>query len=211
MMSVSCPDPVVKRLPMYYRYLKKLESEGTAFITSTALAEMTGLTASQVRQDVNTFGGAGRQGSGYPVAEMRQYIAQILGIDKQQTMVIVGMGNLGRAIAGYEPFSQNHFETVAAFDADPEKAGKRVGQLIIRHVEEMEAFLAEHRVDIAVLTLPAAEAQAISSRLYECGVRGFWNFAPVDLQLPRNAAIVNVHLDASLERLSYRLAHPDLW
>ena len=210
-MSVCFPDPVVRRLPMYYRYLKRLENEGTAFVTSTALAEMTGLTASQVRQDVNTFGGAGRQGSGYPVSEMREYIGKLLGIDKQQTMAIIGMGNLGRAIAGYEPFSQTSFTAVAAFDADPQKTGRRVGNLVVRSVEEIENFLAHTHVDIAVLTLPAACAQEMSCRLYECGIRGFWNFAPVDLQLPRAAAVVNVHLDASLEQLSYRLTNPGIW
>ena len=196
---------------MYYRYLKRLENEGTAFVTSTALAEMTGLTASQVRQDVNTFGGAGRQGSGYPVSEMREYIGKLLGIDKQQTMAIIGMGNLGRAIAGYEPFSQTSFTAIAAFDADPQKIGRRVGNLVVWSVEELESFLEHTHVDIAVLTLPAAHAQEMSRRLYDCGIRGFWNFAPVDLQLPRGTAVVNVHLDASLEQLSYRLANPGIW
>jgi len=210
-MTVCFPDPVVNRLPVYYRYLKRLEKEGVSFITSNALAELTGLTASQVRQDVNTFGGTGRQGSGYPVAEIRRHIAGLLGIDRRRTMVIVGMGNLGRAIAGYEAFGQNQFSAVAAFDSDPLKTGKYVGNLMVQPVEELEAMLQAEPVDIAVLTLPAAMAQEMSQRLYRCGVRGFWNFAPVDLQLPRDAAIVNVHLEASLERLSYHLTNPDKW
>ena len=210
-MTVCFPDPVVNRLPMYYRYLKRLENEGTDYITSTALAEMAGLTASQVRQDVNTFGGVGRQGSGYPVTQMRRHIGQLLGIDRQQTMAIVGMGNLGRAIAGYQPFAQSSFVAVAAFDSDLRKTGKRVGNLVVQSLETLEVSLEENPVDIAVLTLPAAAAQEMSERLYHCGIRGFWNFAPVDLQLPQDAAIVNVHLDASLERLSYHLAHPDRW
>ena len=210
-MSMYLPEPVIKRLPMYYRHLKKLEKEGTQYISSTTLAELTGSTASQVRQDINVFGGTGRQGSGYPVTEMRQYIGKLLGIDRQQTMIIVGMGNLGSAIAGYEPFGQANFLTVAAFDSDPAKCGRNVGKLTVRSTDELESFLAGQPADIAALTLPAFAAQEMGERLYHCGVRGFWNFAPVDLHLPRNASILNVHLEAGLEQLSYRLAHPEKW
>lgn len=205
------PDPVVKRLPMYYRYLGKLESEGVCVVSSADLAEMMRLTASQVRQDINVFGGTGRQGRGYPVAAMRQHIGSLLGINRPQTMIIVGAGNLGCALMGYEAFGLRGFQTVGAFDNDPEKAGRPVGKLSVRPLEEIEAFLQEQTVDIAVLALPAAAAQTMAERLYSAGVRGFWNFAPVDLHLPREACIVNVHLDETLELLSYRLAHPNLW
>jgi len=204
-------EPVIKRLPMYYRYLKKLEIEGTVFVSSTALSALMGLTASQVRQDINAFGGIGRQGSGYPVQEMRQYIGELMGVNKRQTMIIVGMGHLGSAIAAYEPFGQNNFWTVAIFDNDPAKAGKSIGQLIIQSTDLLESFLQEQKVDIAALTLPSASAQDMGDRLYSCGIRGFWNFAPIDLQLPPDAAIINVHLEAGLEQLSYRMAHPEMW
>lgn len=204
-------EPIIRRLPMYYRYLKKLENEGTVYISSTALSALMGLTASQVRQDINSFGGIGRQGSGYPVREMRQYIEELMGINRRQTMVIIGMGHLGSAIAAYEPFGQNNFLTVALFDNDPEKAGRTIGQLTIQPTDLLKAFLQEHHVDIAALTLPAGSAQAMGEQLYSCGIRGFWNFAPLDLQLPPDAAIMNVHLEAGLEQLSYRMAHPELW
>lgn len=204
-------EPVIKRLPMYYRYLKKLESEGTVYISSTTLSALMGLTASQVRQDINAFGGIGRQGSGYPVHEMKQHIGQLMGVDRRQTMIIVGMGHLGCAIAAYEPFEKNNFLTLAGFDSDPQKSGTNVRGLSILPIEQIEDFLQNQHADIAALTLPAISAQAMGERLYSSGVRGFWNFAPIDLQLPPDAAIINVHLEASLEQLSYRMAHPEIW
>lgn len=208
-MSAYIPDPVVKRLPMYYRYLKELERNNQMFISSTELAKLTGLTASQVRQDVNAFGGEGRQGCGYPVVEMRKYIGQLLGKASVKKMVVVGMGNLGRAIVHYKAFLRDGYQITAAFDCAPQKTGMETGTIAVRHIEELETVLAQKPVDIAVLTLPASAAQAMADRLYACGVRGFWNFAPVDLHLPGDVSIVNVHLDESLELLSYRLSHPE--
>lgn len=208
-MSAYIPDPVIKRLPMYYRYLKELERSNQMFISSTELAKLTGLTASQVRQDVNAFGGEGRQGCGYPVIEMRKYIGQLLGKTTVKKMVIVGMGNLGRAIVRYEAFLHDGYQTTAIFDCQPQKTGLKIGSLSVQHICELETVLAQNPADIAVLTLPAPAAQTMAERLYQCGVRGFWNFAPVDLHLPGDAAIVNVHLDESLELLSYRLNHAD--
>ena len=205
------PQPVVKRLPMYYRYLQRLEENGRVYVSSADLARLTGLTASQVRQDMNTLGADGHQGRGYPVSETRQHIAELLGVNKQQTMMIVGMGNLGCALVHYGSFGGRNFQTAAAFDTDPRKIGMRVGSQIVRSADGIESFLRAQKVDIAVLTLPAAGAQPMAERLYSCGVRGFWNFAPVDLNLPGKAAVVNVHLDESLELLSYRMAHPEIW
>ena len=208
-MSLYIPEPVIKRLPMYYRYLKEMERENRTFISSSELAQLTGITASQVRQDINAFGGGGRQGCGYPVTEMRKYIASLLGMNKVQTMAIVGMGNMGKALACYKPIEQSNFSVVAAFDIKQQNSGARIGTLSVDSINEMEKVLDELRVDIAVLTLPAAVAQVTAERLYRCGVRGFWNFAPCDLQLPQDASVVNVHLDESLELLSYRLSHPE--
>lgn len=205
------PQPVVKRLPMYYRYLKKLESEGRMFVSSAALAEMAGLTASQVRQDMNILGGEGCQGRGYPVGDTCRHIAELMGITRRKTMMIVGMGNLGSALVHYSSFDEKSFETVAVFDSDPCKIGTKVGSQIVRSADGIESFLKAQKADIAVLTLPAASAQAMAEKLYGLGVRGFWNFAPVDLHLPGEAAVVNVHLDESLQLLSYRMAHPDMW
>lgn len=207
-MSIFIPDPVIKRLPMYYRYLKETEQKEQLFISSTELANLMGLTASQVRQDVNAFGGQGRQGCGYPVAKLKKHVERLLGIHKLHTMIIVGMGNLGRALLRYRPFAKRGFTVVGLFDNSSRKPAK-IGSLPVRDIAELEGFMAEQMVDIAILTLPAADAQAMAERLYACGIRGFWNFAPVDIQLAKDAVVVNVHLDESLELLSYHLENPE--
>ena len=210
-MSAYIPDPVVKRLPKYYRYLKELERENRLFISSSELADLLGLTASQVRQDVNAFGGEGRQGCGYSVSGMRQYIGEVLGTNLIQKLIIVGMGHLGQALVRYEGFSSDNYQTVAVFDTDEQKIGLRIGDITIQHVRELENTLAKQTADVAVLTLPAHAAQDAAEALYACGIRGFWNFAPVDLRLPADASIVSVHMDDSLELLSYRMLHLDLF
>ena len=206
-MSIYIPDPVVKRLPMYYRYLKEAERGKQLFISSTELAQLTGLTASQVRQDVNAIQGEGRQDCGYPVTELKEHIERILGICKRQNMIIVGSGNLGRALFRHKEFAERGFITIGLFDSHIGIAAQSKN-LPVRNIAELEKFTSEHRVDIAILTLPAFDTQVMAERLYRCGIRGFWNFAPLDVHLPKNAAVVNVHLDESLELLSYRLKHP---
>lgn len=210
-MSTHIPDPVIKRLPSYHRYILELEREQQVFISSGQLAARMGLTASQVRQDVNAFGGEGLQGCGYPVKEMRRHIEQLLGIDRPQTMIIIGAGNLGCAIARYRIFAQKRFAVAAAFDTNDHCIGQRVDELEIYSMQQLESYVQKNAVDIAVITTPASAAQQVSEELYRLGVRGFWNFAPLDLQLPRDASVVNVHLDESLELLSYRMHHPDIW
>ncbi|MBR3874968.1 MAG: redox-sensing transcriptional repressor Rex [Clostridia bacterium] len=207
-MAIYIPDPVVKRLPMYYRYLKETESRGQVYISSAELAKLMGLTASQVRQDVNAFQGEGRQGCGYPVTELKKHIEKLLGICRQQNMIIVGVGNLGRALLRHKEFAERGFTTIGLFDnlACSNAWNKN---LPVKDIAELESFTEKHRVDIAILTLPAVNTQAMAERLYQCGIRAFWNFAPIDVQLPKDAAVVNVHLDESLELLSYRLKHPE--
>ena len=207
-MSIYIPDPVVKRLPMYYRYLKEVERREQLFISSKELAQLTGLTASQVRQDVNAFQGEGRQGCGYPVTELKKHIEKLLGICKRQNMIIAGRGNLGRALFKHKEFDERGFRTIGLFDIHI-GGDARNEVLPVRDIAELEEFTQKHRVDIAVLTLPASDTQAMAERLYLCGIRGFWNFAPVDVQLPRDAAVINVHLDESLELLSYHMENPE--
>ena len=207
-MSIYIPDPVIKRLPMYYRYLKETEIRGQVFISSTELSQLMGLTASQVRQDVNAFGGEGRQGCGYPVADLKKHVEQLLGIYKQKNMIIVGSGNLGRALFRHKAFAERGFIMIGLFDRRTNSAARNK-KVPVKDIAELEAFTAEQRVDIAILTLPAVYAQDMAERLYRCGIRGFWNFAPIDVQLPKDAAVVNVHLDESLELLSYRMENPE--
>lgn len=200
-------EAVIKRLPAYYRHLKELEQEGVVQISSQGLGERMGFTASQIRQDINCFGGFGRQGYGYHVAELRMHIGQIMGVDQTHRMIIVGAGNIGTAVALADSFPRNGFKTVALFDSSEAKIGTKIGELTVQDVGSLKRYLDEHAVDIAVLALPVGCAQNVANQLYEYGVRGFWNFAPVDLKLPRDAAMVNVHLDEGLQVLSYRMLH----
>ena len=200
-------EAVIKRLPAYFRHLKELEQEGVLQISSQGLGDRLGFTASQVRQDINSFGGFGRQGYGYHVAELRKHIGRILGVDRMHKMIIVGSGNIGTAVALADSFQRNGFETVALFDNNASKIGTVIGSLTVQDTDQLKRYLSEHTVDIAVLALPACCAQEVADGLYEHGIRGFWNFAPVDLKLPQDAALVNVHLDEGLQVLSYRMLH----
>lgn len=208
-MKCSIPDPVVKRLPAYCRYLRQLEQEGAAYISSTELGKRMNINPSQIRQDVNCFGGNGRQGYGYPVAELRKQLENVLGIGQKRTMIVVGAGNLGSALMNSGSFEQDGFVTIGVFDSSEQKLGKQLGNMTVQSVDELEAFAEQHPVDIAVLTLPAGSARQMANRLYCCGVRGFWNFAPLDLHLPMDASVMNMHLDESLELLSYWLTNPE--
>ena len=203
-------EAVIKRLPAYYRHLRELEQEGVMQISSQGLGERMGFTASQIRQDINCFGGFGRQGYGYHVAELRMHIVRIMGVDQKHKMIILGAGNIGTAVALADSFPRNGFETVALFDSSEKKIGTQIGELLVQDVAGLKRYLDEHSVDIAVLALPVGCAQEVANQLYEYGVRGFWNFAPIDLKLPRDAAMVNVHLDEGLQVLSYRMLHHEI-
>ncbi|MBE5801299.1 MAG: redox-sensing transcriptional repressor Rex [Clostridiales bacterium] len=200
-------DAVIRRLPGYYRHLKELEREGVMQISSQGLGDRMHLTASQIRQDINCFGGFGRQGYGYSVPELREHIARILGVDQPHQMIIIGSGNIGRAVACSDSFPANGFETTAIFDRDPDKIGMQVDAMIVQDIANVKRFINEHPADIAVLAIPAEEAQAMADTLYALGIKGFWNFAPCDLKLEADAAVVNVHLDEGLQVLSFRMLH----
>lgn len=199
------PDAVVRRLPGYYRHLRELEAEGITKMSSQALGERMGLTASQIRQDINCFGGFGQQGYGYHVPTLKQSIGKILGIDKEHLVVIVGAGNIGRAVADYPTFRNEGFRIGALFDTNPEVIGGRVRDIPILSVDSLPQFLSEKPVQILVLATPAPSAQQILQMAIDARVPGIWNFAPVDLSVPVWMDIANVHLSDSLMALSFRL------
>ena len=198
-------DAVIRRLPGYYRHLRELEAAGVHQISSHELGERMQLTASQIRQDINCFGGFGRQGYGYEVSKLKGHIGEILGLDRKHLMVIIGAGNIGRAVANYQAFSREGFQTLAVFDADPNKIGGEVFGFNVRSMDELEGFLDENKVDIGVLALPARSAQPALDMLIAKGVKGIWNFAPTDLTYPEDVTVVNVHLSDSLQTLSFRM------
>ncbi len=200
-------DAVIRRLPGYYRHLRELEASGVMQISSQELGRRMQLTPSQIRQDINCFGGFGRQGYGYRVSELKEHIGDILGMNRQHQMIILGAGSIGTAVAHYPTFSREGFCTLAMFDVAEDKIGTRMNGVPVLDMADLEAFLAENPVDIAVLALPAAYAQVSMDRLYAGGVRAVWNFAPTDLTHPDDMIVVNVHLSDSLQILSYRIAH----
>ena len=184
---------VIKRLPRYYRYLGELLEDGVERISSGELSERMKVTASQIRQDLNNFGGFGQQGYGYNVRYLYSEIGKILGLDRVHNMIFVGAGNLGQALANYAAFERSGFKTVGIFDVNPVLKGISVRGIEIRMADELPEFIKEHHVEIAALTLPKAKA--------------IWNFAHTDLnlKLPKDVIVENVHLSESLMRLSYNL------
>lgn len=208
-MAGHVSEAVLRRLPRYYRYLKELEADNVMQISSQELAERMDLTASQIRQDINCSGGVGRQGFGYSVPQLRRHIGMVLGIQNKQNIIIIGAGNIGSAVALSDSFRASNFETVAVFDVDPAKIGKKIGKLTVLNYADIEAYLKEHPVHIAVLAVPITSGQAVVNRLHELGVDAYWNFVPTDLNIPDGATIVSVHLEEGLQILSYRIRERD--
>lgn len=198
-------DAVIKRLPTYLRYLDMLLNQGVYRISSIELGKIMGLTASQVRQDINILGGVGRQGYGYPVIDLKKHIEDVVGVNKVQNMIIIGAGNIGAAITGYKGFKESGFKTLALFDVDSDKVGKTISNVPIKDISDMQEFVRKNEVNIAILCCPSNKAQEICDLAYDAGIRGFWNFAPVDLKIPADAVSVNVSLSETLQQLSFRL------
>ena len=197
---------VVKRLPRYYRYLGDLLERGVERISSNDLSEKMRVTASQIRQDLNNFGGFGQQGYGYNVEFLYNEIGRILGLDKTYHMIIVGGGNLGQALTNYVKFEKRGFKIIGIFDVNPELVGKNVRGIEIRVADEIPRFLRENDIQIAALTLPKSQAEEMAALLVENGVKAIWNFAHLDLRLPEDVIVENVHLSESLMQLSYNIS-----
>ena len=198
---------VVRRMPRYYRYLGELLDSGVDRISSGELSKLMKVTASQIRQDLNNFGGFGQQGYGYNVRYLYDEIGNILGLSSKFKAVLIGAGNLGQAIANYMKFDKLGFSTIALFDIDPGLIGKSVRGIEIRSLHELDSFCKSHKVDIAALTMPKQSADNTAQHLVELGIRAIWNFAHVDLELKDDSVVVeNVHLFDSLMRLSYTLS-----
>lgn len=194
---------VISRLPRYYRYLGELRDEGVERISSQELSKKMQVTASQIRQDLNHFGGFGQQGYGYNVEYLYVEIAKILGLDKEHYLILVGAGNLGQALLNYMNFERRGFIFKGVFDHNPHLHGMKIRNLEIRPMEEMGAFIKENGIEIAVLTIPKAGAITVAEKLVECKIKAIWNFAHVDLDVPEWVQVENVHLSDSLMKLSY--------
>ena len=194
-------------MPRYYRYLGDLLDSGVERISSNELSRKMKVTASQIRQDLNNFGGFGQQGYGYNVQYLYNEIGKILGLDSSHQMIIIGAGNLGQAIANYSKFEKLGFVTIAMFDIDPGVVGSRVRDIPVYHMNDLDDFCRNNKIDIAALTMPKSVAETIAEKLADNGIKAIWNFAHVDLAVENQGVVVeNVHLSDSLMQLSYNIA-----
>lgn len=199
---------VIKRLPRYYRFLGELMKQDTERISSRELAALMKLTASQIRQDLNCFGGFGQQGYGYNVSDLHEQIGKILGVDKKLDTILIGAGNLGRAIASHINFETRGCRLIGIFDSNEKVAGKAVAGATVRHISELEFFCRTYRPVIAILCIPKANTQQVAELLVSLGIKGFWNFSHYDLSIDyEGIAVENVHLGDSLLTLTYGVNH----
>lgn len=197
---------VISRLPRYFRYLGELKDEGVERISSQDLSELMHVTASQIRQDFNNFGGFGQQGYGYNVEFLYDEIGKILGLNKKHNFIIIGAGNLGRALGNYLNFERRGFLFKGMFDKNETLVGEEVRGITVMAMDDLEAFLQQNEIDIAVLTIPKTQAVKVAEILVNNGIKAIWNFAHVDLNVPEGIQVENVHLSDSLMKLSYNLS-----
>ena len=196
---------VIKRMPKYYRYLGELVKNDVDRISSKELGEKIGFTASQIRQDLNNFGDFGQQGYGYNVKELHNQIGTILGVGKEYKAVLIGAGNIGQAIANYSRFTDIGLGITAIFDANPKLVGMRIRDVEIKDIDELKEYLEENNIDMGILCVPRINAQKVCDVLVNGGVKGIWNFAPIDLHVPETVKVENVHLSESLLTLVYQM------
>ena len=197
---------VIRRLPRYYRYLGELLANDVERISSNDLSKRMHVTASQIRQDLNNFGGFGQQGYGYNVKYLHTEIGKILGLDVNHNFIIIGAGNLGQALANYGSFENSGFILKGIFDVNPRLEGGTIRGVPIRMMKDLKEFILENNIEIAVLTIPKTKAIEVAEMLSDTCIKGIWNFAHTDLHLPENIIVENVHLSESLMRLSYEVA-----
>ena len=207
-MSGMISESVIKRLPRYYRFLGELKAEGMERISSRELSERMGLTASQIRQDLNCFGGFGQQGYGYNIEVLQSEIGQILGLDRPKNTILIGMGNLGRAVTMHMNFESKGFHLIGLFDAKESLVGQIVRNQPIRSTDTLDEFCRENLPQVAILCIPKDSAESISAQLIKLGVKAFWNFSHYDIAMNHPDVVVqNIHFSDSLMRLSFKMTN----
>lgn len=194
---------VIRRLPKYHRYLKDLLNRDIKRISSKELSDIIGFTASQIRQDLNNFGGFGQQGYGYNVEELYYEIGKILGLTKDYKTIIIGAGNLGQALANYTNFERVGFEVKALFDINPKLFGIKIRDIEVRDMDNVKEFIKDNDIDIAILCTNKGSAQGVADKLVDSGIKAIWNFAPIDIKVPKDVIVENVNLIESLLTLTY--------
>ncbi len=195
-------EAVIKRLPRYYRHIKHLADSGVTRVSSNKIASVLNITASQVRQDLCNFGGFGQQGYGYDVVKLKNELAVILGLDREYDMIIVGAGNIGRALAGYKGFKDDGFSVKALFDIDPRCSS--INGIKVYEMDFLEAYINQNNVDMAIIATQKDSAQSVADELVKFGVKAIWNFAPTEIEVPEGVTIENISMSESLYVLSFR-------
>ncbi len=198
-------NAVIKRLPRYRRYLKELHKKGVSKISSRELSDLIGYTASQIRQDLNNFGGFGQQGYGYNVEALYNEISTILGLDKEYKMIIVGAGNLGQAIANHTYYYKAGFVVDSLFEINPKLVGITINDIQVRDYETLVEYIEQNNIDIGIICTTKEAAQEVADKMTFAGVKGIWNFAPIDLEVPEYIAVENVHLSDGLHSIAYHI------
>jgi redox-sensing transcriptional repressor len=198
-------NAIIRRLPRYRRYLGHLQARGIRKVSSNELSEMIGYTASQIRQDLNTFGEFGQQGYGYEVDKLYKEINKILGLDREYKTVVVGVGNLGQAITNYTYYYKIGFNIMGLFDINPRIIGNWINDVEVIDYSNLEDYVRKENIDIGIICVNRENAQEVADRLAAGGVKGIWNFAPIDLVVPENVALESVHLSDSLHALSFMI------
>ncbi len=198
-------EAVMRRMPKYYRYLTDMEANGLERISSKELSQRMGLTASQIRQDFNCFGGFGQQGYGYNVSELCNEIRKILGLHKNYNVIIAGAGNLGQALANYIGFEREGFYIKAIFDVNPRLIGMSIRGIQIMDIDAMKDFITNNDIQVGVVCVPKDKAQEVTNQMVESGIKSIWNFAPIDVETPDDVAVENVHLSDTLYTLVYKM------
>ncbi len=199
-------NAVIKRLPRYRRYLNELRKKGVDKISSNEFSSLIGYTASQIRQDLNNFGGFGQQGYGYSVESLYNEISAILGLDKNYKMVIVGAGNLGRAIANHTYYYKTGFIVEGIFETNPDAIGTKINEVEVMDYENLVEFVEDNDIDIGIICTTKEVAQEVADKLCFAGVKGLWNFAPIDIETPSHVAVENVHMSDGLHSLAYHIS-----
>ena len=208
-MTLEIPEVVINRLPVYARALAELAAAGEAVISSQALGELLDVTPAQIRKDLSYFGRFGKQGRGYNVQVLLSKLREILGIDRQWRVCLVGVGRLGQAIAEYGGFGPQGFEILAAFDANPEVVGRELGTVPVFHSDDLDSFLRQNRVDIGIVAVPATEAQAVVNRQVGAGIRAILNYAPINAHVPNDVTIRHIDPVLAMQSMTFYIKRPE--
>ena len=204
-MAAPIPQVVILRLPLYFRVLTLLEREKTEIVSSQELGARLQMTPAQIRKDLSYFGRFGIQGKGYNVNQLRGELRQILGLDRQWSVAVIGVGRLGRAILDHSALHLQGFHIVAAFDTDPRQIGKKIGQLMVQDIAELSATVKNQAINIGIVAVPPSEAQEVISRLVDCGIKAILNYAPLAFQVPGDVRVYNIDPVVALQTLTYHL------